>query len=178
MPAPSSWLSTDHILYEALYKPIASSVCFIDPNHITVACFLMLVPILWGLVHRWPLWIMIAIMFVRQSLDCMDGAVARTCDKKSKLGAVLDLTEDTLTIAALGGFVVWTLWNKRSIPAWWSWVAALIWIYALVIYSQHVVGAVNDKPVTMNAIEQVIHDNTVVLSVLFIVAVYKLMQLR
>ncbi len=118
MPAPTEhWFATDSFLYKQLYQPLAAHMCWIHPNIITLMCFLFVFPILYGLHNGWPLWILLGIVFVRQSLDCLDGAVARECKVASKLGALLDILEDTATVILLGGYMVWALRTQRVLSA-------------------------------------------------------------
>lgn len=50
MPAPSSRISTDAILYDLIYNPLADQLCFLDPNWVTLTCFAMLAP-----SHLWAI---------------------------------------------------------------------------------------------------------------------------
>ena len=168
MPAPSrSWWATDAVLYDVLYEPLAAHLCWLSPNIVTVACFLLVAPLVYGLHVGWPLWTLLAIAFVRQSLDCLDGAIARRCGSVSNLGALLDVLEDTATVAVLGLFVLWTVWDKSL---WLRLVVSYIVTHALVVYGRQVADHVTGRPVTYSVFEQFIHDNTVVLAVAFIAA--------
>jgi len=111
---------------------------------------------------------MVVLIFIRQSLDCLDGSVARACNKTSKLGAILDLSEDILTIIFLGGLMIWILWTNNIAPVWISLSATLVWLYGIFVFSRHLYGATVDIQIPMSLIEQYIHDNTVVLSMLLI----------
>jgi phosphatidylglycerophosphate synthase len=161
MPEPRSALSTDGVLYNLLYEPLSKQLCILDPNWITIACFLMLVPIIWGLHEGWSLGTLLTLMFVRQSMDCLDGAVARSCDKQSKLGALLDVSEDTATVVLLGGYVVWRLLSKRSVGPMLKWIIGVLWIAAVAIFGYNTVSAVQGSAGYWPSL---LHDNTVVLS--------------
>jgi phosphatidylglycerophosphate synthase len=172
MPAPVSLLSTDRFFYNYIYDPLARYLCFMDPNHITIVCFLMLVPLVMGLLQRWPLWVMVLIMFVRQSLDCLDGAVARTCKKTTKTGAILDMSEDVVTIVVLGGLFLWILW-RYSPPVWLFSTLTAVYIYVNYNVAYHIVQKLNDDRVEFTPLETVIHDNTIVLCLLLVVGLYR-----
>jgi phosphatidylglycerophosphate synthase len=175
MPAPTSVISSDAVLYDWIYTPLAKHLCFMDPNHITVACFLLLIPLVYGLLHHWPLWVMILIMFIRQSMDCLDGAVARTCNKTSKFGAILDLSEDIVTSVVLGGLLLWMLW-KKSYSSWVLALFAAIYIYGLHRLITHIYLKIDGESKEFNSIEKLYHDNTVVLLVGFIYVFYRLVN--
>jgi phosphatidylglycerophosphate synthase len=124
-------------------------------------------PLIYGLHVGWSLGALMALAFVRQSLDCLDGAIARRCDKASKLGALLDVVEDTATVALLGGFVLWSIWNTAPRL---RLVVAYIVAHALVVYVRQIRDHVAGRPITYSSFEQVIHDNTVLISIAFIAA--------
>jgi phosphatidylglycerophosphate synthase len=177
MPEPISYLATDRIFYDYLYNPLAEYICFLNPNHITVACFLMLIPLVVGLLKRWPLWIMILIMFVRQSLDCLDGAVARKCKKTSKLGAVLDVAEDVTTYIVLAALASWVLWQKRISP-WILYTFIGINIYVLSSLISQLYYKMNDVAYPLNTLQTFLHDNTIVLLILVVVGIHTLIHTR
>lgn len=157
MPAPgSSFIATDAYFYRYLYDPLASHLCFLEPNWITVACFLMIIPIIYALHTDASVWIVLGLMFVRQSLDCLDGAVARSCNKQSAFGAFLDLTEDTATVILLGGYIAWSAWNSSH---WIKWPFIAGWAYAVIKYV-----SLNASWDSMNSSDQFVHDNTVLIT--------------
>ena len=164
MPAPTTavW-STDHWLYETVYTPLAAQVCFVDPNMITIACFALVAPLIWGLWAGWPLWVLLVIAFIRQSLDCMDGAVARECDRKSRTGAILDVLEDTLTVGLMGTFLVWIMWRKRGrIPVWATAAVAAFMAWSFVRFAGYTVETIQGQAFIQSALERFVHDNSVV----------------
>lgn len=161
MPEPSSLLSTDGILYSLLYEPLSKQLCFLNPNWITISCFLMLGPIIYGLEKGWSLGTLLGIMFLRQSLDCLDGAVARSCNKKTKLGATLDVAEDTATVFIFGGYITWLIWCKRDIPEFIKQIVLLLWITGLGVFSYNTYTSVKGGEGIWPSL---FHDNTVLLS--------------
>jgi phosphatidylglycerophosphate synthase len=165
MPEPLSAVSTDGILYTWLYKPLSKQLCILDPNWITIACFFMLAPIIWGLHKQWSLSTLLTLMFVRQSMDCLDGAVARSCDKKSKMGAFLDVAEDTATVVFLGGYVAWRLIDKRSVDPMLKWIIGGLWVAAVAVFGYNTVATADG---TAGFWPALLHDNTVILSLLTI----------
>jgi phosphatidylserine synthase len=157
MPAPgSSFIATDALFYRYLYEPLSSYICFLNPNWITIACFLMLFPIIYAIHVDASIWLLLGLMFVRQSLDCLDGAVARSCNKQTDFGAFLDLTEDTATVVLLGGYIAWLAWNSSH---WIKWPFIAGWLFACFKYIM-----VNISWDHMNTWEHIIHDNTVLIT--------------
>ena len=164
MPAPSR--GTDAILYDHLYKPLSDHLCWLHPNWVTIACFALIFPVIYGLHSGWSLMTLVVLMFVRQSLDCMDGAIARQCKTTSKLGALLDIMEDTLTIVLLGGYMTWRLRSRPVIAV----PFASIILYSLTIYVRQIRDHLADRKIEYSAFEQFVHDNTVVISMALIAA--------
>jgi phosphatidylglycerophosphate synthase len=162
MPAPSR--GTDAILYDYLYKPLSAQLCWLHPNWVTIACFLLIGPVIYGLHYGWALSTLVALMFVRQSLDCMDGAIARECKTTSKLGALLDIMEDTLTVILLGGYMTWRLRSRPIIAI----PFAAVVLYSLTIYVRQIQDHMADRKIQYSAFEQFVHDNTVVISMVLI----------
>lgn len=163
MPAPaaSPW-ATDHWLYERLYKPIAAQICFVNPNVITLICFALVLPLIYGIWAGWPLWILLVIAFVRQSMDCLDGAVARSCGSTSRLGAILDILEDTLTVGLMSAFIVWVMYGKAPrIPLWLTAIVAAGLGWTFVRFVGYTRDAMAGRPFVQPAHEAFLHDNSV-----------------
>lgn len=163
MPAPTASLwASDHVLYEYLYKPIASQICFINPNIITLICFALVLPIIHGIRAGWPLWVLLLIAFIRQSMDCLDGAVARSCGTSSRLGAILDVLEDTLTVGLLSAFIVWVMYGKAPrIPMWVTAIVAVGMLWTFVRFVGYTRDAMAGRPFTQSSHEKFVHDNSV-----------------
>jgi len=173
MPAPTTKLSTDAMLYDAIYDPLAKRLCFLDPNWVTVACFAMIAPLIYGLYKKWPLWLLLVVIFVRQSLDCLDGAIARACNRKSWLGAFLDCLEDTLSIIIFGAFVLWILATKKT-PAWIYWSLVGLWLFGVDAFTNYTIKTYNNEKFEMNAALNFVHDNTMLISMAIVVIVHAL----
>ena len=85
--------STDYYLYKFLNK-LAKRICWIHPNIITIGAGLMIFPIISNILYDGNVWYLIVLFLIRHILDCLDGSVARKCNKSSKFGAYLDLSFD------------------------------------------------------------------------------------
>lgn len=166
MPAPQdSIVATDAFLYTYLYTPLSAKLCWVNPNIVTVLCFLCVFPLVYGLHMGWSLWALLSLMFVRQSLDCLDGAIARQCGTTSKTGALLDIVEDTLSVAVLGIYMLWALRSRLEVmlP-----LGAGV-LYALAICVRQIRDHLADRAVAYSVFEKLMHDNTVVLAIVLIV---------
>ena len=93
--------STDALLYKVFFTPVAKQLCFLNPNHVTIANFFLIIPLIYGIVNKWPLLPFMLIVIARTTLDCFDGSIARECKKTSKLGAMLDTLGDSLSLTAV-----------------------------------------------------------------------------
>lgn len=166
MPEPrNSIIASDAFLYTHLYTPLSAQLCWVNPNIVTLLCFLCVFPLVYGLHAGWPLWMLVSLMFVRQSLDCLDGAIARQCGTASKTGALLDIVEDTLTVAVLGGYMIWALRSRLAIMI--PFAAGIL--YALIVYVRQIRDHLANREIEYSAFEEFVHDNTVVLSIVLIV---------
>lgn len=172
-PTPSLW-ATDYWLYEHLYKPISTHLCVVNPNVITIVCFALVFPLMYGLYTGWPLWVVLTLSFVRQSLDCLDGTVARTCNTTSRLGAVLDVLEDTLTVGLMGTFIVWLLYGK--IPLWVTVGIGATLLWTFMRFASYTIDAIEGREFEQSAIERFVHDNTVLIAMITVGGVWYLAQ--
>ena len=177
MPSPSSssWIATDGLLYDAVYNPMAKQLCFLNPNWVTAACFAMLAPLAYGLYARWPLWLLLILMFIRQSLDCMDGAIARACKTTSWLGAFLDSLEDTVTIIVFGAVALWIL-SKKRLPEWLFNTLVGVWIVGIVLFGLYTYKTYRGEKFVNNWLSQFVNDNTVLITMGFTWLIYTLRQ--
>ena len=114
MPEPTSVYSTDKFIYNYISNPIAELICFIDPNFITFITLLLTIPITYGLLNNWSTLTITTLMLIRQILDCLDGSVARKCNKQSEFGAKFDLITDTIFFVIIIGSMIYLLYNKNN----------------------------------------------------------------
>lgn len=91
----------------------------ITPNQVTVLHLALGLSTFWWLAKpsgSQPV-VAVAIYFVRNVLDCLDGVIARARDMTSPAGRVLDEWSDALSATALIAGVGVAAW--RQAPAWW-----------------------------------------------------------
>lgn len=91
MPEPISKFSVDKPVYDMLNK-VVGNFCFVDPNYITIFNMFVSIQVVLSYLHNTPYtWLLFVF---RCFLDLIDGALARTCNKCTKLGHVLDNLND------------------------------------------------------------------------------------
>ena len=108
MPETISKYGSDNIIYY-ITKKISPYLCFTSPNLISVIGFLFVFPILYNYSYNRSMVELIIIAFIRQFFDCLDGSVARACNKTTKFGAKLDISLDVLTCVILGIYLAYRL---------------------------------------------------------------------
>lgn len=159
MPSPSTPYSSDYWLYTYLYNPLAAHLCFIHPNWITFAALLLTIPVVGALLRHSPLWCLVLLFTLRAALDCMDGAVARSCKSTSEGGALFDKISDNIFLAAAIATLVYCASVKHGLTSWKTGLLGILggMIVTSTLYEAHAVhaGSLTDAmPIT-----RVIHDN-------------------
>lgn len=165
MPEPITSFSTDKYVYDYLCNPLAKHLCWLHPNDITLLGLLTIIPILKNLYNNEPVDILVMWLVIRAVLDCLDGAVARQCNKESKEGAIFDITSDLLCASLIALIVVTKLWNTKFRIV--SVLVSISLLHSLVINWYHTVHG-NDKiGLSSNdiGIATLFHDNTVLIAI-------------
>ena len=107
--------STDDWLLDKLGSQRLQMFCNLNihPNIITFMALVLSCAI--PFLHMRHLhWVVFSSIIIRQLCDCLDGAVARKCEKTSKLGGYLDTTADTcFVISAIFVFFYIIIGNLR-----------------------------------------------------------------
>ena len=116
MPQPDNkTLSFDYYIYTKILNPISKKICFIHPNIITILGSLITIPMFYNLNNNQSTICFVILGFIRTILDCLDGTIARSCNLGSKLGALLDVLNDTIfTIFIFGLFVYKLYFNQKN----------------------------------------------------------------
>ncbi len=97
-PKTDSWIAHD-LLIEPIKR--ACSIPFLHPNVITVTALILSIAIV--PLHNYKHYgLVVLCALCRQLADCVDGEVARTCNKSSRIGGFLDTTADFVFLAATG----------------------------------------------------------------------------
>lgn len=87
--------SFDEYIYKYI-KNLPNKICFLEPNYITIFNYIITLLIGYLIYTDKSILIIILLTIFRSILDILDGAVARKCDKTTKLGAKLDVFGDAL----------------------------------------------------------------------------------
>ena len=148
MPEPTSVYSTDKYIYKYIINPIASKICFLEPNHITLLAIFLTIPTVYGLLNNWSTLSLVLLVMFRAFLDCLDGAVARKCNKFSEFGHKLDQYGDIIFNTSYFVTLLYILYNKSDINKYIGIIIILLlcllnniieynWIYGdnIIIYS-------------------------------------------
>ena len=101
MPEPfNNKQSLDKYIYNAINK-LPKSYCVLEPNQITLFNYLITFLIVYLIYYDYSYLAIVIITIFRQFLDILDGAIARKCNKYSKLGEKLDIYGDYLLASLL-----------------------------------------------------------------------------
>jgi len=168
MPAPTTHLSTDHFLYTNIYNPLAANLCFIHPNYVTGASMLLTAPIVFGLLHGWTLIPFLLIIGLRMILDCMDGAIARACNLKSKFGSLFDKATDNILHIAVIVTLVYILSIKYGFTAWKT--QLILWIGVVTIINNLYTAFLmeeDEQMANMHDLVILVHDNMLLAGLLY-----------
>ena len=110
MPAPTSKYSTDVYVYRALEPLAARCDAFLSPNVVTLlglACGLLAMSLMALPRPPWPA--VVALVMVHAVADCLDGAIARRCDRGTEFGKTLDVVSDHVFGVVASAVVVYKL---------------------------------------------------------------------
>ena len=154
MPAPMDHTSTDALLYKAFFTPVAKQLCFLNPNHVTIANFFLIIPLIYGIVNKWPLLPFMLIVIARTTLDCFDGSIARECKKTSKLGAMLDTLGDSLSLTAVSVALLYITHRAKQLVNYQLYIAVAL-LAAALVYGNYMIHT----DTKFEGIFAVLHDN-------------------
>ena len=147
MPRPTS--GTDVVIYEAIDK-VVPFFCDknIHPNVITFTGFILNFVLLTDVssTHK------ILAVLMNRLLDCLDGEVARKCDKKSVLGSYMDSISDILLMSSLTLFILQSRRTFKNI----SLTFMIVFLISLLF--------VDHSTHTISPVISCIHDNTLIVS--------------
>ena len=92
--------SFDNYIYDFI-KKTPNSFCYLEPNYITIFNYFITFLIIYLIYKNQNLILITTLLIFRSFLDILDGAIARKCNKSSKLGAKLDVFGDCLLLILL-----------------------------------------------------------------------------
>jgi phosphatidylglycerophosphate synthase len=175
MPQPDK-KHTDYFIYNNIVNPISKQLCFIHPNFITIINLLLSIPLAFNLHNDGKIIYFIIIVFFNRFLDLLDGSIARSCDKQSKIGSILDILCDFLVVST--GLIMFIYKILKSNIHKNIKITVVIFIAILLLYLLYIVclelfssswyKKINNNKVFLNKLTLFYHDNSLVLG--FIIA--------
>ena len=115
MPEATDIYSTDYYWYQYIVNPIAKNICFLSPNFITLLSTILIIPIVKNLLNNGKMSVFMGLMILRYFFDCLDGSIARKCDKKSKMGALFDILSDFMLFMSLNLIMVHNIISYKEL---------------------------------------------------------------
>ena len=113
MPEPFNKWSSDYPIYRYVLNPLARKICFVHPNIVTLACGLTTIPIVLNIINNGSSAALVFWFVLKALLDCLDGSIARSCNKSSKLGAFLDIFDDSFSSILITCSVIYVILKRR-----------------------------------------------------------------
>ena len=166
MPQPECVYCSDHYLYKYIYNPIAKHICFIHPNIITIIGGLLTIPMYNNLKNNGSIIVLMLIGLLKIVLDCFDGSVARNCNLRSDIGAILDIGMDAVTLNILLSFVIYKLYknmNKYEYNNYLIIICGLCIVYFINQVIEELKGFRNKDTMFKTAFDKFVHDNLTVI---------------
>lgn len=104
-------INTDAFLVRSVGEKL-NVFCYlhIHPNVITFIALAMSIALPFLHIYKFH-WLVFSFIIIRQLCDCFDGAVARKCEKTSKLGGFLDTLADFICLFSVF-FIILTMFYK------------------------------------------------------------------
>jgi len=118
---------------------------------------ILIIPIVCSIIYKWHFSTFLLLIIVRAFLDCLDGSVARSCDKKTTLGAYLDSVGDSIALFAFLCAFLYVYIKDKGVHT-----AHNIYVYCIFAVALFSIVYLNNKvhnKIGFNAIEKVLHDN-------------------
>jgi len=153
--------STDAFLYKIFFTPVAKQLCFLNPNHVTIANFFLIIPLVYSIVNKWAFLPFILIVIARTALDCFDGSIARECKKTSKLGAMLDTLGDSLSLTAVSIALLYMTHRAKQLVNYQLCIAVAL-LAAALIYGNYMIHT----DTKFEGIFAFLHDNYFVVNII------------
>ena len=156
MPRPES--GTDVVIYEVIDK-VVPFLCDknVHPNVITFTGFLLNFVLLSSVSPNYK----ILVVVMNRLLDCLDGEVARKCDKKSVMGSYMDSISDILFMSIMTLFIFRIRQTYKNIT-----VTLLVIFLTSLLFIDHSTHQIS--PVI-----SCIHDNTMLVSIMVACIAFK-----
>ena len=169
MPSPLTSFSTDQFVYDYVCNPLAKQLCFVDPNVISAMGFLLVIPIIHNILTNRSTVELVLLMVLKGIIDCLDGSVARNCNKCTKLGAVLDILFDTFSIVLISAAVILKLGQSTRISPAVKYVLIVLLVVTPSMCFYHLRTELSGDSTNRytDQLDVLIHDNIIVTWIVF-----------
>ena len=169
-------MKTEQYMY-ILTEPIAPYICWIHPNVITVIGFL-LTPVIWYLLKRKSaIGLIITVTVFRGFLDCLDGTIARICNRMSPLGAWLDIMSDFIFGVMIYTIAVTHLIRNISSHRWYTVGIILVSTWVIIRMAELVYLRGIGRDITQHQRDlKYLHDNSTLCTTIVIYGLYCFLQ--
>lgn len=127
---------TDNIINNNFITPIFKNICFIHPNQVTLINLFSIIPIFFNLKNKGKMKHLLLYTLLNRYLDNLDGYIARNCNKKTQLGASLDIICDTILSSII---IVTIIINKLKKPLKRSTLIILFVLVIIQLYTLYIV---------------------------------------
>lgn len=178
MPEPDEGI--DFYIYKYIVNPIAKKTCFLSPNFVTTLGILLTVVLSYNIIYSGCKYRAIFLALIIQLLDCLDGAIARKCNKKTKFGALYDIAADTIkNIMIFASVILYNSKNKIDMSS-----DILIWVLFISVLElttqlfNELNGKrsvdntyFNNKDTLYGRILKLTHDNTILIVAITIIVI-------
>ena len=165
MPQPDCIYCSDYYLYKYIYNPIAKNICFIHPNIVTIIGGLYN-----NLMNSGNTIPFILLGLSKYILDCLDGSIARTCNLRSDIGALLDIGMDTIALNTILSVVMYKLYLNKNIHTYNIYLIIIfgfIMVYFLNQVIEEIKGLRNNETMFKTKFDKFFHDNLLVIIPIF-----------
>ena len=166
--------NSDYYIYKYIIDPLSKHMCFVHPNLITILNVYLSIPLHYNLKNNGKILYLILIMTMNRFLDLLDGSIARSCNKKTKLGSILDILCDFIITST--GFITFLIQlHKTSLPKKHKYIITffvslflcfLCYIVCIEIFSESWLKKIESKKTFTNKIVIFYHDNSFILGIL------------
>ena len=168
MPGPQGGL--DSVIYTFLVEPLATKLCGVSPNVVTLLGLLTACIISYHSIHHDGQYVIgVLLVMFRFYCDCLDGSMARACGTGSKFGSIFDHTCDMI-FTTLVCVIYWYKISQSSTATTFQYVCGVFLVLCSIaaVVTAVMFEALNTE---MNA---TIHDNLVVIQAIIAVLLYRI----
>ena len=172
MPSPISNYSLDFYIYE-FCNIISKCIYCIHPNYITLFNYFITFIIFYIFYINYSLTVTFILCILRSFLDIMDGCHARQQNKCSKLGAYLDMLNDSLFMMGIP-FIIGMNIKILLLKIIFYTVSFILFINCIYMLYSDNSDLLKNVPTKYKFLTILIHDNTILFIPVFITILQKI----